>query len=297
MRILFAIIPILCAFFYGNAQELNARVNVSMPQVQNVNPRTVEVLEKVIFDVLNGRTWSNVTLGPEERIDCSFNIVITDFDGVNKYTATAQINSVRPVYGTNYHSPILSFRDRYFNFTYTEGDYLDFNVEQNMDPLSSLLAFYAYTIIGMDMDTFKNNSGTAMFSQARNIVNYAQSRQNEGWRAMEATDNRYWLINNLLDRNYDAYRTFSYQYHREGLDKMVENEAAAKKRMVALLEELKKVDRMNTGNVLSTAFFTAKSLEFVGLFAKMPGNESARIYNLLAELDPANLPKYERLRN
>src|SRR5690606_42118905 len=100
-----------------------------------------------------------------------------------------------------------------------------------------------------------------------------------------------------FDRNYYAYRTYSYQNNREGLDKMVENEAAYKKRMVALLEELKKVDRMNTGNVLSTAFFTAKSLEFVGLYAKMPGNESARIYNLLAELDPANLPKYERLRN
>src|SRR5690606_19411152 len=135
---------------------LNARVNVSMPQVQNVNARTVEGLEKVNLDVMNGRNWSNVTLGPAERIDCSLNNVITDFDGVDKYRATAEINSVRPAYGTNDHSPILSFLDRYFNFTYTEGDYLDFNVDQNMDTLSSLLACYAYTIIGMDMDTFKN---------------------------------------------------------------------------------------------------------------------------------------------
>lgn len=297
MRIIFAIITILCMFLNVQSQELNARVNVSMPQVPNVNPRTVEVLEKVVFDVLNGRTWSNVTLGPQERIDCSFNIVITEFDGVNRYSATAQVNSVRPVFGTNYHSPVLSFRDRYFNFTYTEGDQLDFNVNQSMDPLSSLLAFYAYTIIGMDMDTFKSKGGTAMFSQARNIVNYSQSRQNEGWRAMESTDSRYWLINNLLDRNYDTYRTFAYQYHREGLDKMVENETAAKKQMSALLEQLKNVDRMNTGNVLSNAFFTAKSNEFVGLFAKMPGNESMRIYNLLLELDPANLSKYEKLKN
>lgn len=297
MRLLFAVIATLFVIFSGHAQELNARVNVSMPQVPNVNPRTVEVLEKVVFDVLNGHTWSNVGLGTQERIDCSFNIVITDFDGINKYTATAQINSVRPVFGTNYHTPVLSFRDRYFNFTYTEGDQLDFNVNQNMNPLSSLLAFYAYTIIGMDMDTFKSKAGTGMFSQARNIVNYSQSRQNEGWRAMEATDNRYWLINNLLDRNYDAYRTFAYQYHREGLDKMVENEAAAKKTMSSLLEQLKNVDRMNPGNVLSNAFYTAKSTEFVGLFTRMPGNESARIYNLLAELDPANLPKYDKLKN
>lgn len=294
---LFSIIIALFAFLNGHAQELNARVSVSMPQVPNVNPRTVEVLEKVVFDVLNGRTWSNLALGSQERIDCSFNIVITDFDGINKYTATAQINSVRPVFGTNYHTPVLSFRDRYFNFTYTEGDHLDFNVNQNMNPLSSLLAFYAYTIIGMDMDTFKLKSGTGMFSQARNIVNYSQSRQDEGWRAMEATDNRYWLINNLLDQNYEPYRTFAYQYHREGLDKMVENEAEAKKKMSVSLEQLKNIDRMKPGNVLSNALYTAKSTEFVGLFAKMAGNESARIYNLLAELDPANLTKYDKLKN
>src|SRR5690606_42143361 len=119
-----------------------------------------------------------------------------------------QYTYIGPVYCTIYIIPNLSFRDRYLNLNYNKSNYLDFNVDQNMEPLSSLLALYAYTIIGMDMDTFKSKSGTAMFSQARNIVNYAQSCQNEGWRAMEATDNRYWLINNLLDRNYDAYRTF-----------------------------------------------------------------------------------------
>jgi hypothetical protein len=192
-----------------NAQELNARVDLSYPQVFNANTRSMEVLEKAIYDFMNNRAWSGVGIAPQERIDCSLNIVVTEFDGVDKYTATAQVNSVRPVFGTNYHTPILSFRDRYFNFKYTEGDQLEFNNNQNLNALSSLLAFYAYVIIGMDMDTFKVKSGTTMFNQARTIVNYSQSRQNEGWRAMEATDNRYWLVNNLLDRKYDAYREFA----------------------------------------------------------------------------------------
>lgn len=296
MRFLFIIIVFMC--FQGvKAQELNARVDISFPQVFNANARTMEVLEKVIFDFVNNRSWSGANISPQERIDCSFNIVVSEFDGVNKYTATAQINSVRPVFGTNYHTPILSFRDRYFNFSYTEGDQLDFNSNQNLNALSSLLAFYAYVIVGMDMDTFRSKSGTNMLSQARTIVNYSQARQNEGWRAMEATDNRYWLINNLLDRNYEPYREFAYRYHREGLDKMVENEMEAKKKMGELLQGLKAVDRSNPGNVWTNALYTAKSNEFVGLFTKMPGNESMRIYNLLAELDPANLTKYEKLKN
>jgi len=275
---------------------LNARVEISAPQVLNANTRTLEVLKKAIFDFLNNKSWTGVAMRPEERIDCSFNIVLAEYDGMDRYTATAQVNSVRPVFGTNYNSPILSFRDKYFNFTYTEGEQLDFNDEQNLGPLSSLLAFYAYTIVGMDMDSFTKMGGTAMFGKARTIVSYSQSRQNEGWRAMEATDNRYWLINNLTDRKYNPYREFAYVYHREGLDNMVENESEAKKKMGDLLLKLKEVDRSYTGNVWTSAFYTAKSNEFVGLFSKMPGNESVKIYNLLAELDPTHISKYENLK-
>ncbi|NGM60319.1 DUF4835 family protein [Sphingobacterium sp. SGG-5] len=279
-----------------SAQDLNARVEISAPQVLNANTRTIEVLKKAIFDFLNNKSWTGAAMRPEERIDCSFNIVLSEYDGMDRYTATAQINSVRPVFGTNYNSPILSFRDKYFNFTYTEGEQLDFNDEQNLGALSSLLAFYAYTIVGMDMDTFTKMGGTAMFGKARTIVSYSQSRQDEGWRAMEATDNRYWLINNLNDRKYMPYREFAYLYHREGLDNMMEHETESRKKMGDLLLKLKEVDRSYTGNVWTSALYTAKSNEFTGLFSKMPGNESMKIYNLLAELDPAHLSKYENLK-
>ncbi|MFD2553437.1 type IX secretion system protein PorD [Sphingobacterium tabacisoli] len=278
-------------------QELLARVEISAPQVQNANSRTIDFLKKVVSDYLNNRSWTDHKVKPEERIDCSFNIVISSFDGVSQYKATVQVNSARPVYGTNYNSPVLSFKDKYFNFTYTEGEQLEFNENQNMGTLSSLLAFYAQIIIGMDMDTFKSMGGTSVFGRARNIVNYSQSTQTEGWRAMDATDNRYWLVNNLLDRKYFPYREFSYTYHREGLDLMAEKEIEAKKKMAELLVKLKDVDRSNTGNVLTNALFTAKSNEFVGLFSKMPGNESVKVFNLLADLDPTNVSKYEKLKN
>ncbi|MBE8719478.1 type IX secretion system protein PorD [Sphingobacterium pedocola] len=292
LSIILLTVSVSCIF----AQELNARVELSAPQLQNTNARTLELLQRVVSDFLNNRSWTGKAIRPEERIDCSFNIIISEYDGSKQYKATAQINSARPVYGTNYNSPILSFRDKYFNFSYVEGEQLDFNENQDLGPLSSLLGFYANIIIGMDMDSFRKSGGTPIFSKARTIMNYSQSSQVEGWRGMEAMDNRYWLITNLVDRAYMPYREFSYAFHREGLDNMFENEAKAKGVMGEIMVRLKEVDRTNTGNVLTNALFTAKSNEFVGLFSKMPGNESVKIYNLLAELDPANISKYETLK-
>ena len=289
----------LSAFSINNiyAQELHARVNLTAPQVQNVNPRTIGLLQGVIFDFVNNRAWTNNKIANEERIDCSFNIIIHSFDGSNRYTASAQVTSSRPVYGTNYNSPILSFKDNYFNFTYTEGEQLDFSDTQSLNSLTSILAFYAYTIIGMDMDTFRMQGGSQYLSKANEIVNYSQSSSQEGWRGMDAIDNRYWLINNILDTRYAYYREFAYKYHHLGLDYMTKDEAVAKKLLAEQVLKLQQIDRFLTGNVMTNALFTAKSNEFVGLFKNLPGNESLKIYNALVRMDPSHAVKYENLKN
>src|SRR5690606_22416339 len=70
--------PLALAVFFmlsiqpGLAQDLNARVQILSPQVQNTNKRALEVLEKAISDFLNNRTWSATQVQPQERIDCSF---------------------------------------------------------------------------------------------------------------------------------------------------------------------------------------------------------------------------------
>jgi len=278
------------------AQELNARVEIQSPQVQNTNKRALDILQKVIYDFLNNRSWTNLQINAQERIDCSFVITIHEWDGSKAYKASAQIFSFRPVYGTNYTSPLLAYHDRFFNFSYVEGEQLDFNENANLNSLSSLLAFYANVIIGMDGDTFKLLGGTKYLNTARTILNAAQSSQEEGWRSMESLENRYWLINNLLDNKYRPYRDFAYQYHINGLDKMAQEETKARTTMVDLLDKLKEVDRNNTGNVLTPVLFAAKSNEFVGIFSKLPGNMSVKVFNTLVELDPSNTVKYETLR-
>lgn len=278
------------------AQELNARVEILAPKIPNNNKRVIDLLQKTIQDYLNNRSWIGLAISPEERINCSFVINITSWDGSKEYKADAQIYSSRPVFNTSYNSPVLAFRDKSFNFSYVEGEQLDFSNDQNLSSLGALLGYYAHVIIGMDQDTFRQYGGSSAFSIARNIVNYSQSSPHDGWRSMESTDNRYWLINNLTDRRYNAYRDFYFNYHLQGLDKLSADAMSTRNEMAKMVEKLKEVDRGNTGNVLTQVLFSAKSNEFVGVFNALPGNEKVRLFNELVNLDPFNTSKYEALR-
>ncbi len=296
MKRFYSLLILLCFFVSAQAQELNARVELQSPQVQNTNKRALDVLKKAISDFLNNRSWTNSTVTDQERIDCSFIITISAWDGSKEFTANAQIFSSRPVFGTNYNSPIISMTDKDFNFSYVEGEMLDYIPNEFTSNLASLLAFYANVIIGMDADTFKLNGGTTNFVNARNIANYSQYGNYKGWRSMDSFENRYWLVNNVMDRQYSPYRTFNYNWHMKGLDQMSSNEMEARQYMASLLPSLKQVDRSNPGNIWTSILYTAKSTEFVGIFSGLPANESVKVYNALAEIDPSNLNKYESLR-
>ena len=279
------------------AQDLNARVQILSPQVQNTNKRALEVLEKAVSDFLNNRTWSANEVQPQERIDCSFVITINSWDGSSNFTAQAQIISTRPVFNTSYNSPVLSIADNNFNFSYTEGQLMDYSDQQYMNNLTSMLAYYAYIIVGLDADTFEQNGGTPFYTAAQNIVNNAQNTGFTGWRSMEGTNNRFWLANNLLDRRYQTLRDFLYSFYLKGLDTMSDNAQQSRKAILDLLPLLQKVDRLAQGAVFNQVFFTAKSDELIGIFGGMGPQERVMAYNILAEVDPANANKYESLRN
>jgi len=290
-------IVFLSSFQNGLAQDLNARVQILSPQVQNTNKRALDVLEKAVSDFLNNRTWSANQVQPQERIDCSFVITINSWDGSSNFTAQAQIVSTRPVFNTSYNSPVLSMSDDNFNFSYTEGQLMDYSDQQYMSNLTSLLAYYAYIIVGLDADTFEQGGGTPFYTAAQNIVNNAQNTGFSGWRSMEGMNNRFWLVNNLLDRRYQPLRDFLYSFYLNGLDTMSENAQQGRKAILDMLPSLKSVDRLAQGAVFNQVFFTAKSDELIGIFSGMGPQERVQAYNILAEVDPANANKYETLRN
>src|SRR5690606_18690962 len=219
-------------------------------------------------------------------IDCSFVITITTWDGSSNFTAQAQIISTRPVFNTTYSSPILAISDDHFDFSYTEGQLMDYSDQQYMNNLTSLLAYYAYIIVGLDADTFSLNGGTPFYSAAQNVVNYSQNTGYSGWRSMEGTSNRFWLANNLQDRRYQPIRDFLYRFYLEGLDRMADNASEARRTVLNLLPLLQKVDRQAQGAVFNQVFFTAKSDELIGVCSGMGLQERIQAYNILAEVDP-----------
>lgn len=279
------------------AQDLNAQVQILSPQVQATNKRAFDVLQQAISDFLNNKKWSESTILPEERIDCSVVITVKEWDGSSNYKAEAQLISTRPIYNSTYNSTVLSASDRNFDFSYNEGEPLDFSDQQYIGNLTSLLAYYAYIIVGLDADTFSQDGGTPYFTLAQRVVNNAQTANFSGWKSIEGLNNRFWIISNILDKNFQPLRDFSYQYHLSILDKMAENQTMPRKNLLDLLPLLKRVDRMVQGATYNQLFFSAKSDEFVGIISGLQGPDRIKAVNLLSEVDPANINKYETLKS
>jgi hypothetical protein len=279
------------------AQDLNARVQILAPQIPNSNKRILDVLEVSIKDFLNGRRWTSDALQPQERIDCNFVITITDWDGSSSnFKAEAQIQSNRPIFNSSYSSTILNLSDKDFSFTYSEGQALDYSDQNYLNNLSSLLAFYAYVVTGMDYDTFSKLGGTPYFQKAQTVLNNAQNASNTGWKAHENLRNRFWLIENLTNKSYNPLRESMYNYHRDGLDVMAENPGKGRKAIYALLPQLQKIDKQKQGAVLNQVFFTAKSSELINILSDSEPQDRLKAFAILSEVDPANTLKYEVLK-
>lgn len=280
-----------------SAQDLNTRVQILSPQIQNPNQRIFTVLETSIRDFMNNRKWSANSLQAQERIDCNMVITISSWDGSGSFKAEAQIQSSRPVYGTSYNTTVLNINDKDFDFNYSEGQPMDYTDQSYTNNLTSLLAFYAYVITGIDYDTFSKNGGTPYFNRAQLVVNNAQNAPNKGWKAFENLRNRFWLVENLLSRTYAPVRESYYEYHREGLDVMAGNKQKGEKAIQGILPKLQKIDKQKQGSMLPQLFFTAKADEMVQILSSSSPQDRIKAYNLLAEIDPANVSKYDALKN
>lgn len=286
----------LCFGLAVNAQELNSRVQILAPNISNINKKNLDVLQNTIRDFLNNNKWTNETYLPQERIECNFVITVTNWDGSSGYSAEAQIQSSRPVYGSSYYSTLLNMSDKDFNFNYNDGQTLDFSDQNFITNLSSLLAFYAYSIIGLDKDSFTKLGGTPYYARAQNVLNVAQTAGNKGWKAFDGLRNRYWLNENLLNNSFKELRVFIYDYHLNGLDGLQENAMSSTKKILTMLTALQQMDKQKLGSIFPNVYFASKAEEISNVLALGDPQDKIKAYNLLTEIDPANINKYESLK-
>ena len=279
-------------------QELKCTITVRHQQVQGTNTNVFEALKKSSEDLLNTTRWTNLTYKPEERIECSMSIVVKSYEnGIMDCELLVQAR--RPVWGSNYNTTILNFRDPSVKFAYQDFDALIVN--QSFDKnLVAILAYYSYVIIGYSLDSFQKLGGNDAFSQAENIVNISQSRsepESAGWRAFDKNGKRYELINNLLDERFGKFRQYFYDYHRLGLDMMSSNVDNGRAKIAEGLTSLEEINRLQPQAQAIISFIDAKKEEIVSLFAKHGTDEERnRVYNIMTTVNPSASTVYEKIK-
>lgn len=287
------------ALFWQNtslqAQELNCRVTINDAQVETSDRSVFREMEEAFTEFLNERDWAPEEFGYNEQIDCNIQITITQQNQIGDYNATFYIQAARPVYGSSYVSPTFVFNDRDFNFQYVASQPLDFSQSSFTSNLSSMLAFYAYTVLGMDYDSFAPLGGTPFFEKARNIAQIAQQEGIAGWDAAaggNASRNRGALINNLLSPQGLPIREVMYTYHRLALDTFIESPEESRKLVLEGLKTLQAVREYNPSAIALISFFDAKSDELAKMFTKGDLAVRRQAFDLLRTMDPSEVDKY-----
>lgn len=282
------------------AQELNMTVNLNTAQVEGTNQQMFETLKQSITDFYNSTRWTDMTVAEGERIECSMFIIVKSVTTENLFSCEMQVQSRRPIYNTNYSSPLINFKDNDFNFVYQEYDRIEFQPQQFTSNLAALLAYYAYLIIGYDMDSYARLGGTPYFQVCENIAQMGQSASTQGgeadgWKAFASTRNRYALINNLMDEAFHPFREYIYTYHRLGLDIMAENVANGRARIAKDIEVLHTANKARPATYVVYTFMDAKNDELVQLFKKGTAEEKKAVYDVCMAVDPTRQDQYDKI--
>lgn len=277
-----------------HAQELNCRVTINTQKIGQTNQQIFKTLEKDVTDFMNSRKWTRKEFKKEERIDCSFLITVNSYQGEG-FSATLQVQSSRPVFNTSYSTPLININDQNFSFNYQEFQPLYFNETRFDSNLTSVLAFYAYIIIGVDADSFKMRSGTPYFNQAKKVMSVAQSGNYAGWNQNDGDRTRWVLIDNLLSNTFREYRTVMYNYHRKGLDLMESDAETAKKTISSSIRLFKSMNARRVNSYLLQTFFDAKSGEILDIFSGGPEVNTDQLKNTLNTIAPSFSSSWKKI--
>ena len=293
------ILILLFCFQATSSQELYCNVQISAQKIQGSNRQVFITMQRDVYEFMNNTVWTNLVVSYAERIDCSILINLTDQLSADEFRGTIQVQLSRPVFNTTYNTTMLNFIDNSFQFRYVEFQPLEFDPNVHRSNLVSVLAYYAYIMIGMDCDAFAPEGGTEFFQMAEKIVSNAQNAPEPGWKPYDGSRNRnrYWLVKNILDKDYAGVRRFIYDYNINGLDRMESRITEARTNIVESLRTIQEVYRRKPDPFMyyMQVVLDAKSDELVSIFSESFPEEKGRVVQIMTEIDPANKTKYEKI--
>ena len=281
------------------AQELNVKININSQQVEGTDKSVFQSLQENLEQWMNDRQWTELQFQKNERINCTFNITISKYNKAdNFFECSALIQANRPVYNSAYTSTLYNNKDPDFNFNYQQFEQLNF-VEENIDnQLTAMMAFYAYLIIGLDLDSFSPLGGTEVLQRCMNLVNNCQSLDYVGWKPFEKnTRNRYTLINDYLDEAMKPFRQLQYDYYRKGLDEMSNNAERGRTNISDALQLLKQAHEEKPLSLLPQIWTDYKRDELANISkGKATQKEKEAIYDLLFNINASQSEAWEKIK-
>ena len=270
---------LLCCWQTARSQELEAKVTINHAQIQGTDVSVFDNLQETVEQFINDRQWTALQFQKNERIVCNFNITVTKYDQSNNlFTCTALIQANRPVYNSSYTTTLYNNRDANFDFQFAQFDQLNFNEELLDNQLTALLAYYAYLIIGLDLDSFSPMGGEEILQQCLNLDRFA-------------------IINDYMEGAMKPFRQLQYDYYRNGLDEMANNAERGRTNITTALENLKKAHEDRPLSMLPQIWTDYKKEELANIYkGKGTQKEKETVYDLLFGINASQNNTWEQIK-
>ena len=277
------------------AQELNARVTVNAQKISG-SRQLFESLEEELNSFVNDRRWSDLQFQEQERISCTFTLVVNEATSPNSFKGELMVQAQRPVFNATYQTPLLNYRDAQFAFEYTDYQPLQFNISNLTDNLTAIIAYYIYMILGLDFDSMSPLGGTPFYRQMMTIATSAQSMGWSGWEYSSTGRTRYSVADIFSSGTYDAYREMWYQYHRKGLDEMSENIEKSRENVLTSLSVISALHNQRPNSPLLTLFGEAKLSELINVLSEATATQKRESHATLSRIYPVRQSEIDQLK-
>ena len=282
-----------------SAQELQAKITINHAQISGTEKSVFDNLQQTLEQFVNDRQWTHLQFQKNERIVCNFNLQVTKYDkdqGI--FTCKATIQANRPVYNSAYTSTLYNNVDENFTFKFAEFDQLEFNEEQIDNQLTALFAYYAYLLIGLDLDSFSPKGGEDVLQRCMNLTNNAQNLDYPGWKAFDNDRNRFAIINDYLDGSMEPFRQLQYDYYRKGLDEMANNVERGRTEITTALETgLKKAKENRPLSMLPQIWTDYKKDELANIYkGKGTQKEKEAVFEILTSINPSQNKYWDQIK-
>lgn len=288
-----------CCSYGLQAQELQAKITINHAQIQGTDNAVFDNLQQTLEQFVNDRQWTHLQFQKNERINCNFNITVTKYDQAGgMFTCKAIIQANRPVYNASYNSTLYNNTDNDFNFVFRQFDQLEFNEETVDNQLTALFAYYAYLIIGINLDSFSPLGGNDVLERCMNLVNNAQNLDFTGWKSFDNDRCRFAIINDYLNGGMQPFRQLQYDYYRKGLDEMAANADRGRAEITAAIEnDLKKCHEDRPQSLLPQIWTDYKRDELANIYkGKGTPKEKETVYDILFSINASQNNAWEKIK-